>query len=137
MIAATANEQTAVAADTNVGSNEAPEQDIETPVINQPATGCDAVRAEASKYAWDVETVVRIAKAESGCNTYAIGDNYVIGGIYAPSCGVGQIRTLPGRPTCEELQHLPTNIAWMWKISNGGTNFRPWSVYISGKYLAV
>ena len=98
-------------------------------------TGCDAVRQEASKYNWDVKLVVAIAKAESGCNTNAVGDNYVIGGIYAPSCGVGQVRTLSGRPSCDQLKDLPTNIEWMYKISNNGTNFKPWSVYTSGKYL--
>lgn len=100
-------------------------------------TGCEAVRQEASKYSWDVETVVRIAKAESGCNTYAVGDNYVIGGIHAPSCGVMQIRTLAGRPTCEQLKDLSVNIAWAYKVSNNGTTFNPWSVYTSGKYLRV
>lgn len=101
------------------------------------ATGCAAVRAEASKYNWNVDTVVRIAKAESGCNTNAVGDNYPIGGLHAPSCGVLQIRTLSGRPTCEQLKDLATNIAWAYKISNGGANFTPWSVYTSGKYLRV
>lgn len=100
-------------------------------------TGCEAVRAEASKYSWDVETVVRISKAESGCNTNAVGDNYPIGGLHAPSCGAMQIRTIAGRPSCAELQNLATNIAWAYKISNGGTNFKPWSVYTSGKYLRV
>lgn len=111
-----------------------PEQVVVEPP--KPAlTGCDAVRAAASKYTWDIETVVRIAKAESGCNTNAVGDDYPIAGLHAPSCGAFQIRTLAGRPSCSELKDLSINIEWAWKISNGGTNFRPWSVYTSGKYL--
>lgn len=116
-------------------SKEAPEQ----PEQSKPAqpTGCEAVRAEASKYNWDVETVVRIAKAESNCNTNRVGDTYPINGLLAPSCGAMQIRTLAGRPTCDELKNLAINIAWAYKISNGGINFKPWSVYLSGKYLKV
>lgn len=108
-----------------------------TALPTQFATGCDAVRAEASKYSWDVETVVRISKAESGCNTNAIGDNYPIGGLLAPSCGAMQIRTLEGRPSCEQLQVLSVTMQWAYQISNGGSNFTPWSVYTSGKYMRV
>lgn len=98
-------------------------------------TGCELVRQEASKYSWDVDVVVAIAKAESNCNTNAIGDNYPINGVYAPSCGFMQIRTLAGRPSCEELQDPATNILWAYKVSGSGTSFKPWSVYQSGKYL--
>lgn len=97
--------------------------------------GCDIVRHYANQYNWDVNIVVAIAKSESNCDTTAVGDDYVIAGLYAPSCGLMQIRTLAGRPSCEELKDPATNIEWAWKISNGGTNFTPWSVYTSGKYL--
>ena len=76
-----------------------------------------------------------ICQAESGGNSQAVGDDYVIAGLYAPSCGLWQIRTLAGRPSCDELKDPQTNLEWAWKISNQGTNWSPWSVYKSGKYL--
>jgi len=76
-----------------------------------------------------------ICLAESSGNPNAVGDNYVIAGLYAPSCGLWQIRTLKGRPTCEELKNPQTNLDWAWKISNQGTNWNPWTVYTNGKYL--
>lgn len=97
--------------------------------------GCDIVRHYASQYNWDVNIIVAIAAAETNCDTKAVGDDYVIAGLYAPSCGLTQVRTLAGRPSCEELKDPATNIEWAWKISSGGTDFTPWSVYTSGKYL--
>lgn len=73
--------------------------------------------------------------AESGCNSDAVGDNYPINGLLAPSCGLYQIRTLQGRPTCEQLHDPAINIEWAYKISNGGSNWNPWSVFTNGKYL--
>lgn len=75
-----------------------------------------------------------ICLAESSGNTNAVGDNYVIAGLHAPSCGLMQIRTLKGRPSCEELKNPELNMEWAWKISNQGTNWNPWSVFTSGKY---
>lgn len=112
-----------------------PPEPITIEEVKSPLRGCDAVRSEASKYNWDVNLVVAIAKAESGCDTNAVGDDYVIAGLHAASCGVMQIRTLQGRPSCDKLKDLATNIEWAYKISNSGTNFKPWSVYTSGKYL--
>ena len=76
-----------------------------------------------------------ICLGESGGNSNAVGDNYTIAGLHAPSCGLWQIRTLKGRPTCEELKNPQTNLEWAWKISNQGTNWNPWTVYGSGAYL--
>lgn len=75
-----------------------------------------------------------ICMAESGGRSDAVGDNYVIAGIYAPSCGLMQIRTLAGRPSCEELKDPEVNMEWAWRISNQGTNWTPWTVYINGSY---
>lgn len=90
-------------------------------------TGCEAYRAEISKYNWNVSIAMKVMKAESGCRTTAIGDNRVIGGIYAPSCGLFQIRTLKGRPSCDQLKHPATNIAWAYKLY-GASGWSPWSV---------
>jgi hypothetical protein len=73
--------------------------------------------------------------AESKGNSQAVGDNYPINGLLAPSCGLMQIRTLEGRPSCEELLDPKTNIDWAYKISNNGTNFNPWTMYTNGEYL--
>jgi len=64
---------------------------------------------------------------ESTCNTNAVGDDRVIAGVYAPSCGLLQIRTLAGRPDCESLKDPATNIATAYQIwlSQG---YMAWSV---------
>jgi hypothetical protein len=105
------------------------------PASRPASNGCEPIISLLEQYDWDTRIALAIIKAESGCNTNAVGDNYPINGLYAPSCGYAQIRTLTGRPTCEQLQDPATNIAWMYKISGGGTNWRPWSVFASGKYL--
>lgn len=68
--------------------------------------------------------------AESGGNPLAYGD----GGTAYPSIGLMQIRTLPGRPSQEQLENPEFNMSYaynMWK-SQG---FNPWSVYNYGQYL--
>lgn len=94
-------------------------------------SGCDLV----NNYAWDVQKAYAICMAESKGKNDAVGDDYIINGLHAPSCGLMQIRTLQGRPNCEQLKDTTTNLDWAWKISNGGTNWQPWSTYTSGKYL--
>jgi len=76
-----------------------------------------------------------IMQAESSCNPNAVGDTYPIAGLLAPSCGLFQIRTLTGRPDCEALKDPATNIEWAYKVSGGGANWKPWSVFTNGKYL--
>lgn len=73
--------------------------------------------------------------AESNGRHDAVGDNYPIAGLHAASCGLWQIRTLAGRPSCEQLKDPQTNLEWAWKISSQGTDWTPWSVYTNGKYL--
>jgi hypothetical protein len=85
------------------------------------------------QYDWDVNIMLAIMKAESGCDTNRVGDNYPIGGLLAPSCGLLQIRTLAGRPSCEELKRSETNVEWAYRLykANG---YKPWSVYNNGQY---
>jgi len=87
-----------------------------------------------NKYEWDKSVARAIMHAESNCNTNAVGDNRVIGGIYAPSCGLFQVRTLAGRPSCEELKNPETNVAWAYRLYSAN-GFQPWSVYNNGAYL--
>ena len=104
-----------------------PIQPVGEPVAVAPvAAGCEIA----------YNNIMRaICMAESGGRHDAVGDNYVIAGLYAPSCGLMQIRTLAGRPSCDELKDPKVNMEWAWKISNQGTNWTPWSVYTNGKYL--
>jgi len=118
-------------------ANNAPEQlkTLTTPQ-NTPQTANSeaAIGTGACDIAYN-QIMRAICLAESSGNPNAVGDNYVIAGLYAPSCGLWQIRTLKGRPTCEELKNPQTNLEWAWKISNQGTNWKPWTVYGSGAYL--
>ena len=74
---------------------------------------------------------LRVAKAESGCNPQAVGDNYPIGGLHAPSCGLFQVRTLRGRPTCEQLKNPETNVQWAKKLFLA-SGWQPWTVCTKG-----
>ena len=107
-------------------------QPVEEPIAVQPEPvsypiGCEQYVAEVSKYNWNVGVMVNIMKAESGCSTYAVGDNYQINGLHAPSCGLLQIRSLAGRPSCEELKNPITNISWAWRIYQS-QGYPAWSV---------
>jgi len=102
-------------------------------------TGCEQYRAEFSKYDWDVRVMMAIMEAESthdyiSCDPNAVGDNYVINGLLAPSCGLLQIRTLVGRPTCEQLKDPTTNVEWGYKIFTS-QGLSAWSKYTNGGYL--
>lgn len=97
-------------------------------------TGCALYESYVNKYEWDKSVARAIMHAESSCNTNAVGDTWVIGGIYAPSCGLFQVRTLPDRPSCEELKNPETNVAWAYRLYTAH-GFQPWSVYNSGAYL--
>lgn len=94
---------------------------------------CEPFHEILEKYDWDASVMAAIMRAESGCNTGAIGDTWVISGLYAPSCGLFQIRTLAGRPDCESLKDPSTNIEWAYKIYKG-QGLAAWSVYSNGEF---
>lgn len=84
----------------------------------------------ASNYSWPSRTARAICMAESGGRPGAVGDTSTA----YPSCGLMQIRTLPGRPSCEQLKDGGFNMDYaynMWK----GQGFSPWSAYTNGAYL--
>jgi soluble lytic murein transglycosylase-like protein len=85
------------------------------PVVKHPM-GCENYRELVSQYNWNVSVILQIMKAESSCNPAAVGDNYPIRGLLAPSCGLMQIRTIGDRPSCEALKDPATNIAWAYRI---------------------
>ena len=97
------------------------------------AVGCDAYRHIIEGYEWDSRLMMAIMKAESNCNPNAVGDTWEIGGVTAPSCGLMQVRTLKGRPSCEQLKDPATNVATAYKIYQG-QGLKAWSVYNNGKY---
>lgn len=86
----------------------------------------------------DWKEAYAIAMAESGLRTDAIGDGHITyeyqGETIGMSCGLFQIRTLPGRPSCEEMLDPDKNIAFAKKLFDR-SGWMPWSVYKSGKYL--
>lgn len=98
----------------------------QAPVATVPV-GCETYRHMVQQYDWDVDTMMYAMQKESGCDPNAVGDNYVIAGVYAPSCGLLQIRTLTGRPSCEELKDPATNIATAYRIWQG-QGYRAWTV---------
>lgn len=98
-----------------------------TPPNKARAVGCEHYRHLVERYNWNVSTMMYAMSKESGCNPNAVGDQYVIGGIYAPSCGLTQVRALPGRPSCEALKDPVTNIATAYQIWQG-QGYCAWTV---------
>lgn len=80
---------------------------------------------------------VAIALAESNGNALAIGDAQL--DPYR-SYGLWQINShahpnLIGLPANPSKWYDPfVNAKFAWKVSNGGSNWKPWSVYIHGTY---
>ena len=75
------------------------------------------------KYDWPTETAMQVCKEESQGNPSNIGDkdtDYV-------SCGLMQIRALPGRLSCEELKDPEVNIAFAYQLWQE-QGWAPWSV---------
>jgi len=112
---------------------EQPQTHITPPVL----TGCEAVRAEASKYSgWNVNLMVAISKAESNCRAEARGDGHLTyqknGRAYGYSVGVFQIRILEGREHCDTYD-LSINVKCAYNIYKG-QGYKAWSVYNNGKY---
>lgn len=109
---------------------------VEQPVIPEVRLqGCELV----NKYDWDKQIAKAVCLAESNGNEKAIGDLSVIGGIYAPSYGLMQIRALVGRPSAEQLLDPEFNMQYAYDLwSRQG--WKPWSAYNNGtykKYLGV
>lgn len=81
-----------------------------------------------------------VALGESGGNPDAVGDTSLADGKWGPSVGLWQIRSLradQGTGRARDASRLadPTfNARAMAEISGAGGNWRPWSVFTSGKY---
>jgi hypothetical protein len=88
---------------------------------------------------WDGRTMYGICKAESKGNVKAVGDTtitFVKNGVtYGMSCGMLQVRILPGRGiTCEQMHDPEQNVAKAYEIWNA-QSYAAWSVYTNGRYL--
>ena len=101
-------------------------------------TGCEQYRSliQENFPPNAVETFLKIMKAESGCNKRAIGDGHITflsrNVQYGMSCGLFQIRSLPGRPSCESMQD-PEQSAQFAANLYMKSGYRPWSVCKNGK----
>lgn len=107
-----------------------------------PITGCDAVRAEASKYSdWDPNIITAIAHEEGlyqgqPCNVEAHGDGHltfqVNGKTYGYSVSALQVRILPGREHCDAYD-IKINVECAHAIWQG-QGYGAWTMYNNGKY---
>lgn len=91
-------------------------------------------------------TAVAIAGAESSYNPGAVGDVSLQNNKWGPSVGLWQNRTLknPQEWTGVDRKrdidqvggsnNVQNNANLAYDISNGGTNFRPWSTFTDGAY---
>lgn len=82
-----------------------------------------------------------IAKAESGHQINCFGDEALANSKWDSSYGLYQIRGLKaerGKGSCRDLDRLNLNVLEQsrcaYEISGGGTNFRPWTMWLNGGY---
>lgn len=75
---------------------------------------------------------VAIALAESSGRSDVLGPPTT----YGRAVGVWQIMPLAGRPSTAQLKDPNVNAQQMFKISNGGKNWKPWEAYTNGSYFA-
>lgn len=83
----------------------------------------------------DLQAAIAVAMAESGGNPDAVGDVSLQNATWGPSYGLWQIRSLKaesGKGTTRDgtrLKDPAFNAKSMYTISNGGKNWKPWSVW--------
>jgi len=89
----------------------------------------------------DAKIMTAIAGAESARDVGAVGDVALQTDKWGPSVGLFQIRTLNaerGTGSDRDIEHLTgdpeAQVRAAFAISDGGTNFRPWSTFTSGSY---
>ena len=110
-----------------------------TPVVTSTQPDCnshDALLIE-NFGSENLITAKAIMRAESGCRPDAVGDNHITyaqnGTTYGMSCGLFQIRFLPGRPNCEQMKNPSENIAYAGQLFRS-QGFKPWSAYLNGSF---
>ena len=93
---------------------------------------CEAYRPLVEQYDWNVDVVLNIMRAESGCSPKALNNNSK---TKDHSVGLMQINTYGSlssdRPNPEHLFLPENNIAYAYELyKNGG--YRHWSVCTNG-----
>jgi hypothetical protein len=110
-----------------------------TPIVTAAKPACDAYDALLIENfgANQLNIAKAIMRAESGCRHDAVGDNHITyaqnGTTYGMSCGLFQIRFLPGRPNCEQMKNPSENIAYAGQLFRS-QGFRPWSAFLNGSF---
>lgn len=81
-------------------------------------------------------TALAVAFGESGLDSGAAGDTTITGGGWGPSLGLMQIRSHSegGWRDASQLTDPVFNARAAYAISNGGTDFGPWTVWNEGIY---
>jgi hypothetical protein len=85
-------------------------------------------------------TATAIAWAESGLNPAAVGDMALVDTVWGVSLGLFQIRSLHAHTgtgkerDANRLRDPAFNARSMFAISDGGTDWTPWSVFKNGAY---
>lgn len=110
-----------------------------TPPKPQPTVhpiGCENYRELYTRiFGSKADVFLKIANKESSCNPMAVGDKhltYYQNGIqYGMSCGLLQVRYLPERPSCSEMQNPEANARYALSLYNSG-GFRHWTVCNKG-----
>lgn len=115
------------------------EADLQAKLERQKLVANDPCKLVYDYNGWDGKTMYGICKAESMGNPKATGDTsltFVKDGVtYGMSCGMLQVRVLPGRGiTCEQMHDPEQNVAKAYEIWKA-QSYTAWSVYSNGKYL--
>lgn len=92
---------------------------------------CEEFRNLVEKYDWNANTMLAIARAESGCNPLA--DNTGLNRDGTNDKGLFQINSIHGFSDAERLDPVRnTEIAYrIWKSQS----YRAWSAFNNGSYL--
>lgn len=95
-----------------------------------PSTDCSEFLPLVKQYDWNVDTVMRIMRAESSCYPLALNDNPNTGDY---SVGLMQINIIGDmaneRPSEEELLKPEVNLAFAYELYNSPRGFTHWSTY--------
>jgi len=105
------------------------------PVVKHPM-GCENYKDLYTRvFGSKADVFLKIANKESSCNPMAVGDKHLTywqNGIeYGMSCGLLQVRYLPNRPNCSEMQDPEANAQYALNLYNSG-GFRHWTVCNKG-----
>ena len=108
--------------------------DDKGPEFYRVPESCSPYVAEVEKYAWNPSVIIKIMRKESFCDSSAVGDRKLeFGhGRFGMSCGLLQVRILPGRSyDCDDMKDPVRNIAEAFGIYEQ-QGYKAWSTYSPG-----